>query len=247
MLCYTSGTTGNPKAAMISHGNWCSNVHIGSLIDFAFRPDDVVISYLPLAHVFEKMVHSISFCSGSAVGYFGVDIMKLVEDIGVLKPTIIPMVPCLLTRIYDKINSGVNEGGFIKRKLFGWAMGSKQSNLKSSASYTSGVWDTLVFGKTKALLGGRVRTIITGSAPISQEVLTFLKSCFCCPILEGFGMTELSAAGTLTRSYDPEAGHVGCPNPNNEVKLIDIPEMKYFHTNEPNPQGELMFRGDNVF
>ena len=152
------------------------------------------MSYLPLAHVFEKLVHHLALYNGSAIGYFGGDINKLVEDIGILKPTFIPMVPRLLTRIYDKINAGVEDGNFIKKKLFSWAMSSKQSSLEQSASYSHGIWDKVVFAKTKNLLGGRVKQIITGSAPIAEDVLSFLKSCFCCPTLEGFGMTELSSA-----------------------------------------------------
>ena len=141
--------------------------------------------------------------------------MKLVSDIGILKPTIVPMVPRLLTRIYDKINQGVNEGNFVKRALFGWALSSKQQSLQSDASYTHGVWDKVIFGKTRELLGGRVRIITTGSAPISNDVLDFLKACFCCPIIEGFGMTETASMVSLTRTMDPNSGHVGVPNVNN--------------------------------
>jgi long-chain acyl-CoA synthetase len=93
----------------------------------------------------------------------------------------------------------------------------------------------LVFKKIKAMLGGRVVQMVTGSAPIDQEVLDFLKVAFCCPITEGYGLSETCATFTITKEQDTLAGHVGGPTKNVKLRLRDVPEMKYLSTNKPYP------------
>jgi len=88
--------------------------------------------------------------------------------------------------------------------------------------------------------------MVTGSAPISSEVLDFLKVCFCCPISEGYGMTESAAASFVTKIDDPQSGHVGGPLQNVKIKLRDIPEMNYFSTDKPYPRGEICFWGPSI-
>jgi long-chain acyl-CoA synthetase len=114
------------------------------------------------------------------------------------------------------------------------------------------MYDRLVFNKFKDFLGGRVRFMITGSAPISKDVLNFLKVAFCCPIAEGYGQTESAAPATLTWSSDPLCGHVGAPYPTCELKLVDILDMKYTSDDvddngEPMPRGEICYKGYNCF
>lgn len=118
--------------------------------------------------------------------------------------------------------------------------------LENGCTYTHSVYDTLVFNKMRALIGGRVKGMVTGSAPISPEVLNFLKICFCAPIHEGYGQTESSAASSLTSAFDPVAGHVGGPLSCIRIRLKDIPEMNYFSTDE-NPRGEICYQGNSIF
>lgn len=103
----------------------------------------------------------------------------------------------------------------------------------------------MVFGKIKNMLGGKVKIMITGSAPIAGDVLDFLKIAFCCEILEGYGMTESSAGSFLSLYGDPQTGHVGGPLGNVKVRLRDIPEMGYLHTNDP-PKGEVCMFGPSI-
>jgi len=105
----------------------------------------------------------------------------------------------------------------------------------------------LVFGTVKARLGGRVKGIITGSAPISPEVLDFLRIAFVCEVHEAYGQTESCAGSSLTLTGDYESGNVGVPFPCNEIKLVDIPEMNYTSLDKPYPRGEICFRGHNIF
>jgi long-chain acyl-CoA synthetase len=126
------------------------------------------------------------------------------------------------------------------------AVASKLRNLAQGGHYSHSIYDPLIFNKMKNLLGGRVKIMITGSAPISSEVLNFLKICFCAPVCEGYGLTESSAAASLTSTFDPVSGHVGGPLSCIRVKLRDIPEMSYLSTDE-NPRGEILFYGNSIF
>ena len=127
------------------------------------------------------------------------------------------------------------------RALINRGLDAKISNLHEDGSVAHGFYDKLVFNKTKAIVGGRVRLMITGSAPIAQDVLDFLKVCFCCPISEGYGMTESGGGSCITYADDPNSGHVGGPLQNVKIRLRDIPEMNYYHTDKPNPRGEVCF------
>mmetsp|Transcript_8547 Transcript_8547/g.14411 ORF Transcript_8547/g.14411 Transcript_8547/m.14411 type:complete len:371 (-) Transcript_8547:647-1759(-) len=228
MFCYTSGTTGDPKAAMLTHGNLISaasaTLSVGGV---NFQEDDILISYLPLAHSFEKVLFTTSVLVSMSVGYYSGDPLKLLDDLKVLRPTLFPSVPRLFNRIYDKITAGVKEKSGIQKALFNRAVSGKLRHLKNGAHYTHSVWDPIIFNKIKDLIGGRVRIMVTGSAPISADVINFLKICFGAPILEGYGQTESSAASCLTSAFDPEAGHVGGPLSSIKIRLRDIPEMNY--------------------
>lgn len=164
----------------------------------------------------------------------------------VLKPTIFPSVPRLFNRIYDRIQAGLKEKSAFKQYIFNKAMTSKQYYLENQSAYTHRVYDKYVFADIKNLTGGRVRLMITGSAPIAGEILTFLKAVFGCPLLEGYGQTETSAPATLSAIEDASSGHVGGPLTCLKVRLRDIPEMSYLSTDE-NPRGEICFKGPSVF
>jgi long-chain acyl-CoA synthetase len=107
-------------------------------------------------------------------------------------------------------------------------------------------WDKILFSKTKARIGGRVRFILSGSAPLDPKLAEFLKICFCCDVLEGYGLTENSAGASITLMNDTQLGHVGAPLPCCEIKLLDVSEMGYSSSNNP-PTGEILLRGYNVF
>jgi len=258
-FCYTSGTTGDPKAALESHqGIVCNAV---ALRHFGIDPcmDDVHLSYLPLPHMFERMCTVAILGFGGAIGFYQGDTLKIVEDLLELRPTIFPSVPRLLNRIHDKLMAGVVEAGGVKEKLFNMAYASKQSNL-SSGRVTHSFWDRLVFNNVRAKVGlDRCRIMVTGSAPIASHVLDFLRIVFCVPVLEGYGQTECTCAATTTLPDDCSTGHVGFPLPCNEIRLMDVPEMGYLNSDKMhggeegkggvpcNGRGEILIRGPNLF
>jgi len=241
-ICYTSGTTGNPKGVMLTHANFIADLAGAFRSGVNVNETDVHVSYLPLAHVFERVVLNAVLSQGGAAGFYRGDVRKLFEDIGVLKPTIFVSVPRLWNTLYEKVNTGVRESGFIKSNLFDVAFAAKQEGLKEGF-YTHGMWDSTVFSGVKDKLGGNIRIMVTGSAPLAPYVMEFLRICFSCPVVEGYGQTECSAACTTTPIEETSTGHVGIPLSSAEIKLIDVDEMNYLTSDKPNPRGELCVRG----
>lgn len=244
-VMYTSGTTGNPKGVMLTHKNIVSMLAGAYQAGLAINSTDVHISYLPLAHIFERAVMAGIMCEGGAVGFYQGSVLKLFDDIAVLKPTIFASVPRLWNRLFDKVNTTIRDEGGIKQWLFEAGVNSKKEGLAQGDGPTSTLWDNIIFKKMKARLGGRVRLMVTGAAPISEEVFRFLQVAFCCPVMQGYGLTETSAAICVTRPHDFTSGHVGAPLPCIEVRLCDVPEMNY--TSKHDNSGEVCVRGNNVF
>ncbi|XP_073699397.1 long-chain-fatty-acid--CoA ligase 1a isoform X2 [Garra rufa] len=245
LICFTSGTTGNPKGAMLTHGNVVSNCSAFikvTEVHCMLNQTDIHISYLPLAHMFERVVEGVLLVHGARIGYFQGDIRLLMDDLKTLKPTIFPVVPRLLNRMFDKIFGQANTP--LKRWLLDFATSRKEAELKSGVVRKDSMWDKLIFSKVQASLGGRVRLMITGAAPVSPTVLTFLRAALGCQFYEGYGQTECTAGCTMSLPGDWTAGHVGAPLPCNFVKLVDVAEMNYFAANG---EGEVCVKGPNVF
>uniref|UniRef100_A0A8I5TP97 Long-chain-fatty-acid--CoA ligase n=1 Tax=Pongo abelii TaxID=9601 RepID=A0A8I5TP97_PONAB len=205
IVCFTSGTTGNPKGAMLTHGN-------------------VVADFSGFLKVTEG------------------DIRLLSDDMKALCPTIFPVVPRLLNRMYDKIFSQANTP--LKRWLLEFAAKRKQAEVRSGIIRNDSIWDELFFNKIQASLGGCVRMIVTGAAPASPTVLGFLRAALGCQVYEGYGQTECTAGCTFTTPGDWTSGHVGAPLPCNHIKLVDVEELNYWACKG---EGEICVRGPNVF
>ncbi|CAO2832722.1 unnamed protein product [Amaranthus hypochondriacus] len=244
-ICYTSGTTGTPKGAVLTHGNLIANV-AGTSIPVKFYPTDVYISYLPLAHIYERANQILVVYSGAAIGFYQGDNLKLIDDMLALRPTIFASVPRLYNRIYAGIINAVKTSGVLKEKLFNAAYNSKKQAIMNGRN-PSPIWDKLVFNKIKAKLGGRVRFMSSGASPLSPDVLDFMKVCLGCPLVEGYGMTETSCVISSMEESDNMSGHVGSPNAACEVKLVDVPEMNYTSDDQPYPRGEICVRGPIIF
>eukprot|EP00884_Botryococcus_braunii_P022126 jgi/Botrbrau1/8598/Bobra.0380s0019.2 len=248
-ICYTSGTTGVPKGAVLSHANFISQCAGASYV-LEPKEGDRHISYLPLAHIYERVTVYGMTHTGIAIGFYSGNVLELLEDVQELKPTIFCSVPRLWNRIYDKVQATIRASNPIKRKLFETAYASKKAALERG-DLTGGrfgpFWDRLVFSKIRERIGGHVRIMTTGASPIAPEVMEFLRICFGATVMEGYGMTETSCTISVTHPDDPSTGHVGPPLPCVEIKLVDIPEMNYTTADEPFPRGEVCVRGPTVF
>ncbi|XP_066094746.1 long-chain-fatty-acid--CoA ligase 5 isoform X2 [Saccopteryx bilineata] len=245
IICFTSGTTGDPKGAMITHQNVVANAAAFlKCVEYTFAPtpDDVTISYLPLAHMFERVVQVVAYSCGAKVGFFQGDIRLLPDDMKTLKPTMFPVVPRLLNRIYDKVQNEAKTP--LSKFLLNLAISSKFSEVKRGIIRRDSIWDRLIFRKIQDNLGGKVRIMVTGAAPISSPVLTFLRAALGCSVFEAYGQTECTAGCTFTTPGDWKPGHVGVPLACNHVKLEDVPDMNYYSVNS---EGEICIKGTNVF
>lgn len=251
MLSYTSGTTGNPKGVMLTQSMMvqCAasvQLRLGTI---PLGETDTYISYLPAAHSFEQALFGVVAVYGLRQGYFGGDPRKMADDdLPYLQPTFFPSVPRLFNVFYGKLKERfANEPG-VKGWLMRQGLQTKLDNLKATGSFEHCLYDRLVFSKVKQRLGGKVRLLLTGSAPISAEVMGFLKVCFCCTFLEGYGMTETSAGSVTMLPSDVTFGHVGGPVANVKIRLRDIPEMGYSHegTDGSLPRGEICFWGPSI-
>ncbi|XP_057552193.1 long-chain-fatty-acid--CoA ligase 1 isoform X3 [Hippopotamus amphibius kiboko] len=219
IICFTSGTTGNPKGAMITHQNVVSD-----------------------CSAFVKMTECVMLCHGAKIGFFQGDIRLLMDDLKALQPTVFPVVPRLLNRMFDRIFAQANTT--LKRWLLDFASKRKEAELRSGIIRNNSLWDKLIFHKIQSSLGGKVRLMITGAAPVSATVLTFLRAALGCQFYEGYGQTECTAGCCLSLPGDWTAGHVGAPMPCNIVKLVDVEEMNYVAAKG---EGEVCVKGANVF
>ena len=251
-ICYTSGTTGKSKGAVITHRNMISMMAGAWETGLTFSHEDSYLSYLPLAHMMERAISHMLIGSGAGIGYFGGDVQKLKEDLAALRPTLFVSVPRLYCRFYDAIRQMFSAAKGVKEGLIKKALRAKEERYVSTGVLTHSLWDKIVFNKVKAVMGGRVRLMITGSAPIAGDILQFLRVVFSCPLIEGYGQTETCAGSVLTNALDVETGIIGGPISVLELKLTDVPDMEYFSTDRdasgrPTPRGEICMRGPPVF
>ena len=234
-IIYTSGTTGAPKGVVLSHANCAS---LGVMVqEIGFVTDeDLSYLYLPLAHSFALTVQLASFDVGSGIVYWGGDTLQIIAELMQTSPTYFPSVP----RIFEKLYSLALSMAESEQQLRGAVeVGLKVRQLRArgedvpeelSAAYDRA--EEAVYGKVRALFGGRMEKAVTGAAPISSEILEFFYACGV-PVLEGWGMTETVAIGTVNRLESFKFGTVGLPLPGVELKIAY--------------DSEILIKGPNVF
>ncbi|NXI23294.1 ACSL1 ligase, partial [Sterrhoptilus dennistouni] len=242
VICFTSGTTGNPKGAMITHQNIVSNASaFMKTTEKSFIPstDDVLISFLPLAHMFERIVE-VSICFLKVWFVYTRCVLLLGLSIAILEcENAAKLVQKLrVFKIFGQADTS------LKRWLLDFASKRKEAELRSGIVRNNSFWDKVIFRKIQASLGGRVKLMVTGAAPVSASVLTFLRTALGCQFYEGYGQTECTAGCSLSLPGDWTAGHVGAPMPCNVIKLVDVKEMNYLASKG---EGEVCIKGVNVF
>ncbi|TMW97583.1 hypothetical protein EJD97_005283, partial [Solanum chilense] len=252
-IMYTSGTTGEPKGVMISNNSIVTLIagvkRFLESVNEALTMSDVYLSYLPLAHIFDRAIEECFIRHGASIGFWRGDVKLLTEDLGELKPTVFCAVPRVLDRIYSGLQQKISSGGRLRSTLFNIAYARKLQYLKDGCKYheASPISDKVVFSKVRDGLGGKVRLILSGAAPLSSHVEAFLRVVACAHVLQGYGLTE-TCAGTfvsLPNQFDM-LGTVGPPVPNVDVCLVSVPEMEYDALSST-PRGEICVRGDTLF
>jgi len=238
-LIYTSGTTGEPKGVMLTHNNLVTNI-VASLECINIDSNDVLLSFLPLSHSFERMAgHFLAFSRGATV-YYAESLDKVAANMLVVKPTILVGAPRFYEKVYNRVIESVSQAPAIRQKIFWWALAQGRAILRHRMSGASpGKWlqkkhalaEKLVFSKLKERVGGRIRFFVSGSAPLSAEIGEFF-AMMGMVVLEGYGLTETSPVITVNKLEKFKFGKVGPAIPDVEVKIA--------------ADGEILVRGPNI-
>jgi long-chain acyl-CoA synthetase len=237
-IVYTSGTTGKPKGVMLSHQNILSNVESG-LQAVEIRADDLLLSFLPLSHMFERVVgYYLSMMVGATVAYSR-GIKYLGDDMKMLQPTMFPSVPRIYERIYQQVQETLSQQSWIKKWLFhqavetGWYRFQYQQHQVGwhAKLLLWPLFDQLVAKKFQQQLGGRIRLTVSGGAALSFEISRLFHSLGIL-ILQGYGLTECSPLASINRLENNDPASVGLALPGVEVSQTE--------------QGELLVKGPNV-
>ncbi len=247
---YTCGTTGDPKGVVLTHAVAVAGVSAARSNE-SIKANDVHLSYLPLAHIFGRMADQTALAEGAAIGYFHGDITALVEDMKILRPTGLMSVPRLYNRINSAVQAATIEADGIKGALSRRVIETKKANMQlgpGKAYNTHFLYDRIW---TKKVLKGvgldRARTMVSGSAQLDPDVHVFLRAAFGNNFVQGFGMTETYATGTVQHPGDFTTGNIGPPCPGVELCIESVPDYEYTVHDKPNPRGELLMRGPIVF
>eukprot|EP01129_Flabellula_baltica_P014868 TRINITY_DN725_c0_g1_i1.p1 TRINITY_DN725_c0_g1~~TRINITY_DN725_c0_g1_i1.p1 ORF type:complete len:662 (-),score=170.38 TRINITY_DN725_c0_g1_i1:549-2534(-) len=249
LIMYTSGSTGTPKGVMIKNKNFMATINgVTKAVDPT--EDDVYLSFLPLAHILAFDVESALLCRGSRIGtgtprtLVDSGVTNCRGDIAELRPTVFVGVPSILTKIVKTIESKVETQSAFKQMLFRKAISDKVAALKYGTQ--TPIWDKLIINKMKQILGGRLRLILSGGAPLSVKVAETLRGCFGIPVIQGYGLTETCGGGSVMELNDFTVGEAGPPIVSVKIKLLDCPEMGYTSDDKPYPRGEICIKGDSV-
>jgi long-chain acyl-CoA synthetase len=238
-IIYTSGTTGVPKGVMLTHGNMLANTQDATAI-LPLTEDDISISFLPLSHGFERTAGLYTLLRAGVTIAYGGGTVTLTKDLGEVKPTVLCCVPRVLELVYRRVASEREHAGFLKRKVLEWALsvGRKvgtqrvaQQPLPMRVKLQYHVADRLVFRKLRAVLGGQVRFLVSGGAPLNAEVARFFYGAGIA-VYEGYGLTEAGPVVSCNLPGRTKLGTVGPALPQVAIKLAE--------------DGEICVRGPNV-
>lgn len=241
-LIYTSGTTGRPKGVVLTHSNMAKTAEASLKIDLIL-PSDVQLFFLPLAHVFAKVLECIWFSSGHEM-VIDSEITRITANMAEVKPTVMASVPRIFEKVYAKVVGNGLEAPGVKGRLFKWALDVQDQIAQRLLEKKPVPWTlnvqmslakALVFKKVaerlNGIFGGKIRHFISGGAPLPKKMAYFFEAAGVV-IMEGYGLTETSAASCVNRMEDNRIGSVGPPLPGTEIKIA--------------PDGEVLIRGPGV-
>lgn len=247
---YTSGTTGDPKGVVLTHANCVAGISAGRSTGQSSHRD-TNISYLPVAHIFGRLIDQTALAEGAAIGYFHGDMLELVDDMKILKPTGFPSVPRLFNRFHTALKAQTVDADGIRGALSRRVIDTKLANMKlppGKAHNSHILYDRIWTPKVRAAVGlDRCRSMVSGSAQLDPSVHEFLRAAFGNNFASGYGLTESYASTCCQAEGDFSLGNNGGPMPSTEVCLESQPDLEYLVTDKPRPRGELLLRGHSIF
>ena len=248
---YTSGTTGPPKGVTLTHANAVASAS-NCIISASQASSDIMLSYLPLAHIYARMSEHGMLWAGGAIGYFHGDILALVEDLQTLRPTIFTSVPRLYNRFGGAVRAATVQAPGVKGAMSRHIVQTKLAAMKPadspSATNKHLIYDRIWGRKVAAALGlDRARTMVSGSAPLDPSLQNFFRAALGNSFIQGYGLTETYAHGLCQVEGDLSVGNCGGVASTLELCLLDVPDMEYYATDKPQPRGELLIRGSSLF
>ncbi|MGB9184381.1 MAG: long-chain fatty acid--CoA ligase [Solirubrobacteraceae bacterium] len=240
-IIYTSGTTGPPKGVVLTHGNAMSVGEMVQELNF-ISPGERTYLFLPLAHAFALTAQLASFELGTTIIFYGGDSKKILEELVETSPTYLPSVPRIFEKLYTAAMKLQEQGDEQDKERFAQAVElgvevrRRQQHGEPVSDEMQAAFDQAderLFARVRSLFGGQIRQAVTGAAPIAAEILEFFYACGV-PVMEGWGMTETTAVGTVGTLEHFKFGTVGRPMPGVEVRIAE-------------EDGEILLRGPNVF
>jgi long-chain acyl-CoA synthetase len=246
---YTSGTTGNPKGVVLTHRNAVAG-YCNTMVMLGSDQDTVLISFLPLAHIYERLGEHTALATGASIGYFHGNIAELVDDMKLLRPTTFNGVPRLFNRFGTVIKQNTIQQTGVKGALSRHVISTKMAALKDKHNPTNkhAFYDRIWAKKVQKAFGlDRCKTMVSGSAPIDPSLHQFLRVVFGNNFTQGYGLTETYAIALVQVEGDYSEGNCGAVTPNTEVCLLDVPDMEYTSSDKPYPRGELLIRSTTQF
>ncbi len=237
-IVYTSGTTGEPKGAMLTHWNFVSNAVTAAEL-MGIRASDIQLSFLPLSHVLERVVSYAMLSKGVAIAY-AESFDTLAQNLVEVRPTLLVAVPRVLSKVYERTMDSVAQDSFFKREAFYMALElgeyfhevmDAEGRVTFPVSTMYQAADRLIFSRFRQKLGGRLRLIVSGAAPLRDEVGRFFRAAGI-PVVEGYGLTETAPVLTLNPVHRPKYGTVGQTIPGVTLMIA--------------PDGEILAKGPNV-
>jgi long-chain acyl-CoA synthetase len=251
-ICYTSGTTGKAKGVVLTQKNFRDNA-VASMRSGIFHEYDMgysFLSYLPLAHVFERIVLCNTIIAAMKVGFYHGVVPELKDDMQALHPDIFTGVPRVFCCFYEKIMETINNLGIVKRTLVNTAISNKVSNYKKDSTLTHWLYDKVILSKIRDSFGGNIKMFVSGAAPMDPNMMEKLRVMCSCRFIQGYGQTETAGPVCVTYDSDNYPGSSGPPMACCMAKVVDVPEMGYLSTDETDgiltPRGELCFQGSNL-
>jgi long-chain acyl-CoA synthetase len=240
-IIYTSGTTGPPKGVVLTHRNAMSVCEMVEELSF-IEPGERTYLFLPLAHAFALTTHLASFDQGTTIVFYGGNTREILPELVDSHPTYLPSVPRIFEKLYTAAMKMQEQGSEEDKQRFGQAIKlgievrqrrRRGEDVPAEMEQAFATADEQLYGRVRGLFGDKVKQAVTGAAPIASEILAFFYACGV-PVLEGWGMTETTAVGTVGTLEDFKFGTVGRPMPGVEIRIAE-------------EDGEILLRGPNVF